>query len=85
MKTLKITLIAAALALGFAAGAMAQSMSKIDQARTDANKTVNDARKDATDDKTDAQYTVAKEKCNAFADAAKDLCLEDTKAKFGRK
>ena len=43
-----------------------------------------EARKDATADKVDAEYTVAKEKCNTFAGGAKDTCLDQVKARFGK-
>ena len=35
-------------------------------------------------DKTDAQYAVAKEKCDTFAGAAKDNCLMQARAQFGK-
>jgi hypothetical protein len=31
-----------------------------------------------------AQYKVAKEKCNTFASAAKDKCLDEAKARFAK-
>lgn len=49
-----------------------------------AGKKVSEARKDASDDKRDAEYKVATEKCNALAGAAKDTCIVDAKAKFGK-
>ena len=33
---------------------------------------------------TDAQYAVAKEKCDSFSGAAKDNCLSQAKAQFGK-
>jgi hypothetical protein len=43
-----------------------------------------EARKDATADKNDAEYKVAIEKCDALAGAAKDACVGNAKAKFGK-
>jgi hypothetical protein len=43
-----------------------------------------DARQDATADKRDADYKVAKEKCGGFAGGAKDECLVQAKAHFGK-
>lgn len=43
-----------------------------------------DARKDAETDMRDANYAVAKEKCDALADDAKDLCMSNAKVHFGR-
>jgi hypothetical protein len=42
------------------------------------------ARDDARADKEDAAYRVAKEKCDAFAGAAKDQCVSAAKAEFGK-
>jgi hypothetical protein len=42
------------------------------------------ARDDARADKEDAAYRVAKEKCDAFAGAAKDQCISAAKAEFGK-
>jgi hypothetical protein len=44
-----------------------------------------DARKDAAEDKRDADYAVAKEKCDKLSGDAKDRCLNDAKARFGKK
>ncbi|MEQ1485254.1 hypothetical protein [Methyloglobulus sp.] len=43
----------------------------------------NDARKDAETDMRDANYAVAKQKCEALVDNAKDLCIKDAKIHFG--
>jgi hypothetical protein len=43
-----------------------------------------DARKDAREDTRDAQYKVAVEKCDAMSGAAKDQCVKDAKARFGK-
>jgi hypothetical protein len=42
------------------------------------------ARDDARADKEEAAYRVAKEKCDAFAGAAKDQCISAAKAEFGK-
>jgi hypothetical protein len=42
------------------------------------------ARQDATADKRDADYKVALEKCDALAGEAKDSCVANAKAKFGK-
>ena len=55
----------------------AQADAKADQ------KTIQ-ARDDARADKEDAAYRVAKEKCDAFAGAAKDQCISAAKAEFGK-
>lgn len=43
-----------------------------------------EARKDANADTREAEYKVAIEKCDAFAGAAKDACVGDAKARFGK-
>ncbi|MFO1304016.1 MAG: hypothetical protein U1F54_09815 [Burkholderiales bacterium] len=42
------------------------------------------ARKDAMEDKRDADYKVAVEKCDSLAGAAKDTCVRDAKARYGK-
>ena len=54
-------------------------------ANTKAKDTVATARRDAASDKRDADYAVAKEKCQAFAGATKELCVNQAKADFGQK
>jgi hypothetical protein len=54
-----------------------------DSSRTAVNKTA-DVKKDAMEDKRDADYKVAVEKCDAMSGNAKDACVRDAKAKFGR-
>jgi hypothetical protein len=49
-----------------------------------ANEKIADARKDAGQAKRDADYRVAMERCDAFADERKDLCVKDAKARFGK-
>jgi hypothetical protein len=43
-----------------------------------------EARKDASADKREAEYKVAIEKCDALAGAAKDACVSNAKAQYGR-
>lgn len=43
-----------------------------------------DAHKAAADEKRDADYTVDKEKCDALAGNAKDLCIDNAKARSGK-
>ncbi len=38
----------------------------------------------AAADKRDADYAVAKEKCDAFSSDAKDRCMADEKARYGK-
>jgi hypothetical protein len=42
------------------------------------------AKHDASVDKRDAEYAVAKEKCAALEQPAKDTCIADAKAQFGK-
>ena len=51
--------------------------------QTAANKR-SDARKEAREDTRDAQYKAAVEKCDAMSGAAKDRCVNDAKARYGR-
>jgi hypothetical protein len=43
-----------------------------------------EARKDAAIDKSDAGYAVAREKCDPLAGIAKDQCVADAKARYGK-
>ena len=43
-----------------------------------------EARKDANADKRDAEYKVAIEKCDALAGSAKDACVSNAKAQYGK-
>ncbi len=52
--------------------------------RQDAAVKQSDARKEASVDKLDADYKVAIEKCDALAGAAKDTCVSNAKAQFGK-
>ena len=49
-----------------------------------ANRKVAEVRKDAAEDKRDADYAVAKEKCDKFSGDAKDKCIKEAKARFGK-
>ena len=60
----------------------AEAAMKSAKADAKANKKVGEARKDANVDKRDAEYSVAKEKCEAMAGAAKDRCMADAKALY---
>lgn len=42
------------------------------------------ARKDAAEDKRDADYAVAKAKCDTYSGDAKDRCMSDAKARYGK-
>ena len=42
------------------------------------------ARKAAAEQKRDADYAVAKEKCDVYAGGAKDYCVNQAKARFGK-
>jgi hypothetical protein len=54
------------------------------QADARADKKAIEARADARDDKMTAEYKVAREKCDAFAGAAKDSCVSAAKAQYGK-
>jgi hypothetical protein len=45
---------------------------------------VQDVKRDAAEDRRDADYKVAKEKCDAMSGAAKDKCVNDAKARYGK-
>jgi hypothetical protein len=57
---------------------------KTTEANKEAKEITKDARKDAAEDKSTAAFVLAKEKCDAFAGAAKDTCVNDAKTKFGK-
>jgi hypothetical protein len=61
--------------------AAAQTAAKAD---LKAQRKVADARKDASADKNTAEYRVAKEKCDALAGDAKEACVQDAKARYGK-
>lgn len=66
------------------ANATLKADDKTMDARTDANKKIAAVRQDGADDKRNAQYAVEKEKCDALAGNAKDLCVADAKARYGK-
>ena len=57
---------------------------KVADARKDAAERSTDARKDAAETKRDADYRVAVERCDSLASDAKDACVRDAKARFGK-
>lgn len=67
-----------------AAEVKAKADAKVDRAAADARKDVNEAQRDAASDKREADYKVAIEKCDALSGAAKDACVRDAKARFGK-
>ena len=52
--------------------------------RKDAAAKQADATKEANAEKRDAEYKVAIEKCDALAGTAKDACVGNAKAQFGK-
>ena len=60
-------------------------VAKVDRSTSQvaANKRAN-ARQEAREDTRDAEYKVAAEKCDAMSGAAKDQCVKDAKAHYGR-
>ena len=71
-----------------AAHVKAKADAKVDRVASDTQKVASektaDARKDAAEDKRDADYKVAIEKCDSLAGDAKDTCIKDAKARFGK-
>jgi hypothetical protein len=64
----------------------AQAKATLVAARADAkaDRKAIEARNEARDDKLEAAWKVAKERCGAFAGAARDQCMSDAKAQFGK-
>jgi hypothetical protein len=54
------------------------------QADATADRKMIEARSNARDDKLTAQYRVALEKCDAFAGAVKDQCVNAAKTAYGK-
>lgn len=54
------------------------------QADAKADRKTIEARQDAREDKIAAEYKVARERCDAFAGAAKDHCVNAAKAAYGK-
>jgi len=71
-----------------AAHVKAKADAKVDRVAADTRNTAAEktasARRDATEDKRDADYKVAIEKCDSLSGAAKDTCVRDAKARFGK-
>lgn len=66
------------------AKADANADKRVAEARTEAKERTADARKDAAEAKRDADYRVAVERCDQLAGNAKDDCVRDAKARFGK-
>ena len=71
-----------------AAHVKAKADAKVDRVASDTSKTAAEktasARRDAAEDKRDADYKVAIEKCDSLAGAAKDTCVQNAKARYGK-
>ena len=71
-----------------AAHTKAKADAKVARADRDATRKAEekraDARQDARDDTRDAQYKVAIEKCDGMKGTAKDQCVRDAKAHYGK-
>jgi len=71
-----------------AAHVKAKADAKVDRVAADTRNTSSEkmatARKDAAEDKRDADYKVAIEKCDSLSGAAKDTCVKDAKARYGK-
>lgn len=67
-----------------AAKSRAKSRMTTANANAVANEKSADARKEASSAMRDADYAVAKEKCLSFAGDARNSCLNDAKARFGK-
>ena len=65
---------------------MKQAKATETKAKADAKaaKETSEARKDASEDKRDADYKVARERCDAMSGDAKDSCVAQVKARFGK-
>jgi hypothetical protein len=61
---------------------------KVDRVAVDTQRNANEkiaaVKRDAAEDKRDADYKVAIEKCDSLAGGAKDTCVRDAKARFGK-
>lgn len=71
-----------------AAHVKATADAKVDRVAADTQKNATEkvaaAKHDAMQDKRDADYKVAIEKCDSLAGGAKDACVHDAKARFGK-
>ncbi len=64
--------------------AEARAQMKITDANQVAREKSVDARRDAAEDRREADHAVAREKCDSFSGEAKDGCIADAKARYGR-
>ena len=66
----------------------AKADAKVDRVASDTTNTAvqktAEAKRDAEEDKRDANYKVAIEKCDSLAGTAKDNCVRDAKARYGK-
>ena len=83
-KAVKVHAVADARALMKTSNANITANEKTSDANNTANEKAADARKDATADKRSADFALAKVKCDALAGNAKDLCINDAKARYGQ-
>ena len=71
-----------------AAHVKAKADAKVDRvaadSRNDSSEKTAEAKREASEDKRDANYKVAVEKCDSLAGTAKDTCLQNAKAQFGK-
>ena len=71
-----------------AAYTKAKADAKVDRVASDTSKNAvqktAEAKKEAAEDKRDAEYKVAVEKCDSLSGNAKDSCMRDAKAKYGK-
>ena len=71
-----------------AAYTKAKADAKVDRVAADTSgsavKKTAEAKKDAAEDKRDADYKVAVEKCDSLSGNAKDACVRDAKARYGK-
>jgi len=65
---------------------MKQAKATETKAKADAKaaKETSEVRKDASEDKRDAEYKVARERCDAMSGDAKDSCVAQVKARYGK-
>ena len=66
------------------AKAEAKADRRVAETRTESKQRTAEARKDAAEASRDADYRVARERCDQLAGDAKDACMRDVRAKFGR-
>jgi len=66
------------------AKADAKADAKVSDARSEARGTATNARENAAENKRDADYKAAKERCDSYSGDAKDRCVEEAKARFGK-